>query len=202
MSNEIENNNEELECEPKVYELGYLLSPVVESSEVKRVVDEQIGKVITEAGGKILDQTTPELRSLAYAVGITREHKRQDFNQAYFGSVRFEADPGLIADIETKLKNNQTILRYLLTVVPKKVLRAAQEAASGKTDKKSETVSEKEVGVTQAEVSSEPRETSVESSGATKEEVSDESTAGQPQADSLDEEVIDREIEGLLNSNT
>lgn len=116
------------QAETKLYELGYLLSPVVLADKLTETIDEELVAVITKAGGRVISQPPAGRQVLAYPVAITREHKRQIFTEAYFGTIRFYAEPGKIDQINTQLKARQSILRFLLIVIPAKVINQVKKA--------------------------------------------------------------------------
>jgi ribosomal protein S6 len=106
--NEIKDENDNL-----IYEIGYHLLPTIDESEVPTEVS-KIKSIIEENGGVIVSEEMPKMVVLAYDISKAINIKRQKFNKAYFGWVKFEADPAKVADIKNKVENIQNVLRFLI----------------------------------------------------------------------------------------
>ena len=96
-----------------VYEVGFHLLPTTPESEVPAEAL-KIKSTIEESGGAIISEEMPKLVVLAYDISKNVDSKSQKFNKAYFGWVKFEADPAKIADIKNKVENNQNVLRFII----------------------------------------------------------------------------------------
>lgn len=114
--------------EPRVYEIGFLMSPAVREEDLASRVDE-IKESLTKNGAVIISEGNPEFIDLAYEMIRVIDNKNVRFNQGYFGWVKFEVDPTAIATIKEQLEKNVLIIRFLLiktirenTVVGKKSL--------------------------------------------------------------------------------
>lgn len=115
-----EETKESLEFEqgPKLYELGFLIAPTLSEDKIPAEVGALTGE-IEKAGGRVLSSEMPQMRTLAYTISKLVEHKRTDYNQAYFGWVRFEAVSSSLAQIKEALDKSPTLLRFLIVAVPK-----------------------------------------------------------------------------------
>lgn len=111
-----ENLNEK---EPKIYEIGYLLSPLVAEEKLADTVNTVIRKVVEDAGGKITTETAPAMRALAYEVKKEVGSKISRFTDAYFGAIRFEARPSMIAAINEHLDRAELVIRFMTIIAPK-----------------------------------------------------------------------------------
>lgn len=120
-----------MEKETKMYEIGYLLSPLI--SEEK--LDEEISalrKLIEDKQGFIMNESRAKSQSLAYPV--------KGFNSAYFGWIKFAASPEVLSEIKISFDNppfakgegENKVVRFLIikttkeTAVPrltKKIVR-------------------------------------------------------------------------------
>lgn len=116
-----------MEKETKMYEIGYLLSPLI--SEEK--LDEEISalrKLIEDRKGFIMNESRAKSQSLAYPV--------KGFNSAYFGWIKFVASPEVLPEIKISFDNppigGDKIVRFLIiktikeTAIPrltKKIVR-------------------------------------------------------------------------------
>lgn len=96
-----------------LYELGYLLSPAIPQDKVLDTVAE-IRNVIENAAGVILSEEQPRMRQLAYKMAKTIANRKQHFNEAYLGYIRFNGTPIRAKEIEEKLRKNDLVIRFLL----------------------------------------------------------------------------------------
>lgn len=106
--------------ETSLYEVGYLLNPMITEESLTASVDELIRSAIERAGGVVTSQTQPKRRALAYQVGKSVNHKRTNFREAYFGAIRFEALPEVLAEIKKNLDQGELILRFILINIPRR----------------------------------------------------------------------------------
>ena len=99
--------------EPRVYELGYLLFPSI----VEEKVPEQaslIKSIIEKNQSTIISDEIPRHMTLAYTMYQTKDGKKEKFDTAYFGSIKFETEPLQILLIKEELDTNKNILRYII----------------------------------------------------------------------------------------
>jgi len=52
--------------------------------------------------------------SLSYDISKSVDSKKQKFNKAYFGSIKFEVEPEKVLLIKNKIENLQNVLRFLI----------------------------------------------------------------------------------------
>lgn len=130
--------------EPKIYEIGFLLSPAVREEDLAARIDE-LKASITKFGADIFAEGTAEFIDLAYEMSKVIDNKRIRFNQAYFGWLKFELDPSKMNELKEVLDKNTTIVRYLLTMAVRentiigkkplgKILKAGKREAITETD--------------------------------------------------------------------
>lgn len=101
-----------METDKKHYEIGFLLKAEDEKSE--------IAKILKASGAEILEESPVSGIKLAYPI------KKESF--AYFGSVRFLAEPGAMKEIDQETKNGADILRHIITIYPaEKIAKAKRE---------------------------------------------------------------------------
>ncbi len=101
------------------YEISFLLSPLIPTEKVEAELASIVGALVTAAGGKLASDLFPtRLLTLAYPVSRRQGQARQTFTSAYFGSARFTAAPSAIPDLESRWRDQETILRFLLIAVP------------------------------------------------------------------------------------
>lgn len=104
--------------DPKTYEIGYLLSPLVPEADKADKVTEIIVKEVEVVGGTLISQTTPHLRKLAYKIGKTINHKKTLVSDAYFGAVKFSVTPDKIETIKKQVEKSDLIIRILVIDSP------------------------------------------------------------------------------------
>ncbi len=91
---EVINEAEALDSrEPRRYELGYLLVPILATAAVSGTVETLIRGTITKLGGEIIDGEEPKLIPIMYPIRKTVENKNLRFKEAYFASIRFLLAP-------------------------------------------------------------------------------------------------------------
>ncbi len=91
------------------YELAYHLNPEIEEGEVKNQVQE-LEKVLTENGAAVLISREPKKRPLSYPI--------RKKNYSYFGVLDFSALPEATEKINSQMKLQNQVLRYLLLKKP------------------------------------------------------------------------------------
>lgn len=109
MEENTKNENENL-----VYEIGYHLLPTIDESDIP-AQSSNIKSMIEENRGVIISEDMPKMLVLAYSISKDVNSKKQEFDKAYFGWIKFEIEPSKVADIKNKIENTQNILRFLIT---------------------------------------------------------------------------------------
>ena len=87
------------------YELGLVLHPEVEQSDVTEAVD-KVGQFIEADGGEVTSVDVWGRRALAYPI------RKQTEGTYVF--LQAQLDPEAILELERNLKLNEEVLRYLL----------------------------------------------------------------------------------------
>lgn len=127
-----ENLNEK---EPKIYELGYLLSPLVAEDVLADTVNTVLRQPIEATGARIVSETHPAMRPLAYKVAKEFAGKTNRYSDAYFGAIRFTARPSAIAKIKEVMDRSELVLRFMTIIAPKdNPPRAPRRPMAVKTD--------------------------------------------------------------------
>lgn len=106
------NHNEH--TEPRVYELGYHLVPTLSVEQIPAASGAVRG-MIERISKDIIAEELPVFIDLAYQIVKTIEHKNKRYDDAYFGFIKFEANPEDIKTLEEELKKDNNVLRYLVT---------------------------------------------------------------------------------------
>ena len=112
----------------KHYELTYLISPELSKEEANSLSTE-ISSLIQEKQG-ILEKTIPvSKKQLAYPI------KKK--TTAYLASIDFKINSEKLKEIESQIKANSKILRYLILIkTPFKIIKKPQAISKKKTIKK------------------------------------------------------------------
>ena len=132
----------------KVYELSFHILPSVAEESLA----EEFGNlkdIIQSRGGTFFSDDFPRHVELAYEVTKTLANKKERFNQAYFGWIKFEIDPDKILEINNIVKLDEKILRFLIiktvkenTMSAKKPIIKIGDMAKRKFKKEGDFVSE------------------------------------------------------------
>lgn|SRR3989344_1002966 len=122
----MDNETQDLDLkEPKIYEVGYLLVPTIAPEAVLDEANKLIS-VVEGSGGSLIASGNPEIRELAYPVSRELDRKRKYFDRAYFGWVKFQADPDKLEVIKVAYTDNQSMIRFLLINTVRNVVPARE----------------------------------------------------------------------------
>lgn len=104
------------------YELLFIISPLRSSEEEINSAINRVRQSITTAGGEVtsVDQSVPwGRRKFAYPIReyAEGEASRRPFNEGFYVLSHFSLPTSQIPVIERALKLNDSVLRYLLTLV-------------------------------------------------------------------------------------
>jgi ribosomal protein S6 len=108
-----EQKNQAVTDESQVYELGFHIIPTVPEENLAGEVS-GIKDPIEKLKGSFISEEFPRNIALAYTMDKTIAGKKQRFNNAYFGWVKFRLDPGHLKEIKESADANENILRYIL----------------------------------------------------------------------------------------
>ena len=87
------------------YELGFIIHPEVEQSDVTQAVD-KVGQYVSAGGGEVTSVDVWGRRALAYPIRKQKE--------GTYVFLHAQLDPQAIQELERNLKLDEEILRYLL----------------------------------------------------------------------------------------
>ena len=129
-----------------VYEVGYHIVPTVSPEHLAGEVDALKG-ILGKVGATIIGEEFPRMRSLAYPMLKVVGPKRDYFETAYFGWIKFEAEPKAAGELKNALDISEKVLRFIIvktvrenTMHGHKFLKDGKEAPrrTSSTDKKVE----------------------------------------------------------------
>ena len=104
--------------EPRRYEIGCLLTPIIAVEAVEATAETLIRGVIGAAGGQIIGGENPKLIPLAYFIRKTVENKNLRFREAYLVSLRFSVTPEKIIELDKIFRASSSVLRFLIVELP------------------------------------------------------------------------------------
>ncbi len=131
-----------------VYEVGYHIVPTVSPENLPKEVD-AIKAILGKVEAKIISEEGPKMISLSYPMLKVVGPKRDYFETAYFGWVKFEAEPVAAVELKRALDLSEKVLRFIIvktvrenTMHGHKFLKDGKEAPrrASSTDKKVEGV--------------------------------------------------------------
>ncbi|MCA9358075.1 30S ribosomal protein S6 [Candidatus Kaiserbacteria bacterium] len=105
-------------AEVNSYELAFHVLPTVAEGEVTTVFD-KLKAAITKHGGTVTVEEAPARFELAYEIVKHLEGRNRKFTSAYFGWVRFTAEPAAIEEIMEEVDGTKELLRHMLTKLTK-----------------------------------------------------------------------------------
>lgn len=116
-----------MENEQKIYEIGYLLSPLIPEEKL----DEETGslrKIIEDKRGLITNEGRPRSQRLAYPIAKAES--------AYFGWFKFSVEPAVLLEIKSSFGKNSKTIRFLT----KEIIKETMASSSKKTIRKKKVV--------------------------------------------------------------
>lgn len=102
-----------IEGESRVYEVGFLLVPTLDEAGVTGVVA-TIKDFLARENASVVSEDSPKIKTLAYTIEEPFEGKIRKFNSAYFGWIKFEGSSTIPDALSVDLKKNQAVIRFLL----------------------------------------------------------------------------------------
>ena len=117
----------------KNYETVFILTPVLSEVQMKDTVDKYVG-LLKELGAEIINVENWGLKKMAYPI--------QKKSTGFYVLVEYTADPTLIKKFELNFRRDETVLRFLTTVLDKHAIIYAERRRKGEFNKKSEAKEE------------------------------------------------------------
>ena len=106
------------------YETVFILTPVLSDVQMKEAV-EKIAKVVTDNGGKIVNEECWGLRKLAYPI--------QKKSTGFYALVEFEAEAPVVKTLETAYRRDERVIRFLTFRLDKYAAEYAEKRRSLKS---------------------------------------------------------------------
>ena len=106
------------------YETVFILTPVLSDEQMKEAV-EKFAKVVTDNGGKIVNEECWGLRKLAYPI--------QKKSTGFYALVEFEAEAPVVKTLETAYRRDERVIRFLTFRLDKYAAEYAEKRRSLKS---------------------------------------------------------------------
>ena len=111
------------------YEAVFILTPVLSDVQMKEAV-EKFKAVITNNGGTITNEENWGMRKLAYPI--------QKKSTGFYTLLQFDAEPTLIAALETQFRRDERVLRFLTFRLDKYAFEYAEKRKNVKSQQPKE----------------------------------------------------------------
>ena len=92
------------------YETVFILNPVLSEDQAKDTVDKFV-KVLAKGNAEIVNTENWGLKKLAYPI-----NKK---STGFYNLIEFKADPQVINTLETEYRRDESVMRFLTTVLDK-----------------------------------------------------------------------------------
>ena len=136
----------------RVYEIGFHIAPIAGDEGVSREVGE-IKTILDGLGAVVVSEDFPRLRTLAYSLSKVIGGVKRTFNEAYFGWVKFEAEPEAAEKLKAEVEKLANVVRFLIIkTVKENTLYAPKFVDKNKEAGKKEEGEEKNEIVDEGEV--------------------------------------------------
>jgi ribosomal protein S6 len=122
---ELKDENEIVEGDGRVYEVGYLLVSTI-TEENLPVVFGNLKELVSSLGGIAIADEMPKMIQLAYPMVKVVANIRNKFSTAYFGWVKFTMDSDKILELKKKLDLDPNYIRFLILKTVKENTIAAK----------------------------------------------------------------------------
>ena len=107
------------------YETVFILTPVLSDNQMRETVD-KFKSVLTEGGATITHEENWGLRKLAYP--IDKKHT------GFYNLLQFDAEPQLIATLETQYRRDERVIRFLTFRLDKYAYEYAEKRKNNKKE--------------------------------------------------------------------
>jgi small subunit ribosomal protein S6 len=111
------------------YETVFILTPVLSDNQMKEAVD-KFKAVLTDGGATVTHEENWGLKKLAYPI--------QKKSTGFYALVQFDAEPQVVAALETQYRRDERVLRFLTFRLDKYAFEYSQKRKSNKSTPKEE----------------------------------------------------------------
>jgi len=107
------------------YETVFILTPVLSDHQMREAVD-KFKSVLTEGGATVTHEENWGLRKLAYPI--------QKKHTGFYNLLQFDAEPQLIATLETQYRRDERVIRFLTFRLDKYAYEYAEKRKNNKKE--------------------------------------------------------------------
>lgn len=118
----------------KNYETVFILNPVLSEDQAKDTVEKFV-KVLTKGKAEILNREQWGLKKLAYPI-----NKK---STGFYNLIEFSAEPGLINTLETEYRRDESVMRFMTTVLDKHAVAYNERRRKGEFKNKDKKAQKK-----------------------------------------------------------
>ena len=111
------------------YETVFIVTPVLSDDQMKEAVKKYEDQ-LTAAGAEIVHEENWGMRKLAYPI--------QKKTTGFYQLIEFKAEGNVIADVETELKRDERIMRFLTVKLDKHAIAYNEKRRQKAADKAAE----------------------------------------------------------------
>ncbi|HOX84147.1 MAG TPA: 30S ribosomal protein S6 [Chryseolinea sp.] len=108
------------------YETVFILNPVLSDEQAKDTVEKFV-KVLKKANATVVNTEQWGLKKMAYAI--------QKKSTGFFNLIEFTADSTVVATLETEYRRDESIMRFLTTVLDKHAVIYNERRRKGEFNK-------------------------------------------------------------------
>jgi small subunit ribosomal protein S6 len=122
----------------KNYETVFILNPVLSEDQAKDTVEKFL-KVLAKAKAEVINVEQWGLKKMAYAI--------QNKSTGFYNLIEFLAAPETIATLETEFRRDESIMRFLTTVLDNHAVIYNARRRKGEFNKGKKTTNKRTEGV-------------------------------------------------------
>jgi small subunit ribosomal protein S6 len=119
----------------KNYETVFILNPVLSEDQAKDTVEKFV-KVLNKAKAEIINKENWGLKKMAYPI--------QNKSTGFYNLIEFAAAPETITALETEFRRDESVMRFLTTVLDKHAVLYNSRRRKGEFNKNKKTTTKKE----------------------------------------------------------
>ncbi len=123
---------------PRVYEVGYHISPSVDEADVEKVVAD-IRTLVEKNGGTFIAEGAPVLTKLAFPIDGLESGKKIEHDRGYFGWLKFESPLETAEMLRETLMTHTAIFRFIVFRTVREETRARMKAPQLREVKRTDT---------------------------------------------------------------
>jgi small subunit ribosomal protein S6 len=119
----------------KNYETVFILNPVLSEDQAKDTVEKFV-KVLNKAKAEIVNKENWGLKKMAYPI--------QNKSTGFYNLIEFAAAPETINALETEFRRDESVMRFLTTVLDKDAVLYNARRRKGEFNKNKKTTTKRE----------------------------------------------------------